>query len=283
MKNKHFLQSELEITSPEESLFHIIPAAYEQSVSYGTGTAQGPQAIINASQQLETYDGKSFPSNKGIHTKEFLKVTGSPENVLLEIKNSVYTCASSKKIPILLGGEHTVTLGAIQGLIDNKEDFGVIQFDAHADLRDTYEGSPYSHACVMRRIHELDIPIFQIANRSYSAEEISYRKENMIPFFDAQENYDNISIPSDFPKKIYITIDIDVFDISLMPATGTPEPGGILWYQFFNIIEELASKRNIIGFDCVEFSPIKEFHAYDFLCARLIYNMMGIIDRQLIN
>ncbi len=180
----------------------------------------------------------------------------------------------------MIGGEHTVTLGAVAALRDVFGDFGIIQFDAHADLRDSYHGSKYSHASVMRRIYEWDIPIFQVGTRSYAKEEHLFRQENSIAYVDAEDIWQDdgsVFIPDDFPDAVYISFDVDVFDISIMPATGTPVPGGLQWYQAMQLLQKTMSSRRCCGFDVVEYSPIANFHAYSFSAAQLVYNMMAYI------
>ena len=289
---KQFLGSEFS-SSKEQALFHIIPAPMELSVSYGTGTAGGPAAIIEASQQLEKWDGYSVPGDKGIFTKNtaVLAEDKKPdvEYFLEFLEQETADSLESGHIPVILGGEHTVSLAAFRAICRSDLQFkgrtGILHFDAHADLRDEYEGSRLSHACVMRRGFELGLPIFQIGVRSLSLPEIAFRKENNISFIDARDavtgNISSITLPEDFPENIYISIDIDGFDPSIFPATGTPEPGGLGWYQVLSIIESAADMRKIIGFDVVELAPLKlpGFHASDFAAARLVYNVMGIIER----
>jgi agmatinase len=278
-----FLQSEIGIPHPADCFFHVIPALFEKSVSYGQGTADGPLAILAASQQLELYDGVDIPADKGIFTQAPLPCTGSAEQDLLEISAAVARVLEFDKVPVLLGGEHTVTLGALGALLGLSEPIGIVQFDAHADLRDTYQGDRLSHACVMRRAVELGFPLFQIGVRSLSPEEVGYRTDKKIGHLDAARiaagGLPESILPSDFPKRIYLSIDVDVLDPSLMPATGTPEPGGLTWYELMGALEKILHDRKVAGFDVVELAPIPGWHAADFTCARLIYNLMGLILR----
>jgi agmatinase len=273
---KAFLESEIESLPAERCRFHIIPAPLEKTVSYGAGTARGPEAILEASYQLEAFDGISCPCEAGIFTHAIAKT-------LEAIEDSVAQVLNLNGLPILLGGEHTVTLGALRALKARDESFGIVQFDAHADLRDEYEGDPFSHACVMRRALELDIPIFQIGVRALSKEEADLRTRIGIGFLDGycigQQGIPSSILPKNFPKKIYLSIDLDALDPSIMPSTGTPEPGGLNWFQFFKAIELVLKNRTVVGFDVVELAPIKGQHAPDFLAARLIYNLMGKIER----
>ena len=263
---------------PEQALFHVIAAPMEQSLSYGAGTAQGPAAIIAASRQLELLTDYGLPANHGIYTTA-VDCQSEAETALARIEDAVAKTCSLGKIPVLLGGEHTVTLGAIRALKKFHSEFGVIHFDAHADLRDRYQGSPLSHACVMRRVHELGIPLFQIATRAYSVEEQKYRRENTgsLAFLDGRDlGQSSLSLPAFMPEKIYISFDVDGFDASVMPATGTPVPGGLSWRQAMDMLERIMAKHRCIGFDVVELAPIAGLHFADFTAAQLVYNLMGL-------
>jgi agmatinase len=278
----HFHGDDVPPASPERALFHVIPVPMEQSVSYGTGTAAGPDAILAASCQLETLACGVVPTDRGIYTTPAVDCTGKPEAVLKRVQKQVSKAIATSAIPVVLGGEHTVTCGAIDALADHYTDFGVIQFDAHADLRESYEGSGYSHACVMRRIHEKNIPIFQLGTRSYCIEEDNYRKLHKIAYLDSETIWKQgptLTLPEDFPEKVYVTFDLDGLDSSVLPATGTPVPGGLNWYQAMWLIEQIMESRVCIGFDVVELAPIKELHASSFLAAQLTYNMMAYLTK----
>lgn len=277
----HFHGEDVIPSPPIEALFHVIPVPYEESVSYGTGTKDGPEAILAASAQLELFDGKRIPAEFGIYTAPPVSCKGNCTEVLEQIESAVTRCLDLQGIPVVLGGEHTVTSGVIAALRHAYGEFGVIQFDAHADLRDSFEGSRYSHACVMRRIAEQGIPILQLGTRSYSLEEQRYREQQRIPYFDAEEIWkrgiEGIELPADFPEKIFITFDVDGLDSSIMPATGTPVPGGLSWYQAMWLIEKIMNSRICIGFDVVEFAPIPSLHGTAFTAAQLTYNLMGYL------
>ena len=266
---------------PSEALFHVIPVPYEESVSYGTGTQEGPAAILAASAQLELYDGRRIPADYGIYTAPPVPCQGHCAEVLARIESAVTGCLERGGIPVVLGGEHTVTAGVVAALRQSYGKFGVIQFDAHADLRESFEGSRYSHACVMRRIHEQGIPILQLGTRSYSLEEQLYREKKEVPYFDAEEIWkrgvEGIELPVEFPEKVFVTFDIDGLDASIMPATGTPVPGGLSWYQAMWLIEKIMDSRVCIGFDVVEFAPIPSLHGAAFTAAQLTYNLMGYL------
>ncbi len=258
---------------------------YEKTVSYGRGTARGPAAILAASGQLERWDGASDPGAEGIYTWPPVDCRGRAEKVLADVAARVAAILALGKLPVVLGGEHTVTGGVIRGYLDaGRRDFGVVQIDAHADLRDRYEGDPLSHASVMRRIVEAGVPLFQLGNRAYSEEERSARARYNVRYVDAAElvpgRIDSIVLPADFPREVFFTLDVDGIDPSVLPATGTPVPGGLGWYQTLALFESVARQRRIIGFDLLEFAPIRGFHAFDFTAALLVYKLMGIVQRQ---
>ncbi|MEH6629090.1 MAG: agmatinase [Motiliproteus sp.] len=279
-----FLGSEIQQPEPENARFHVIPVPYEESVSYGGGTAKGPAEILKASWQLETWDGQSSPCDEGIYTHPPVMVDANAEQVIERIADVTRQVVGLGKMPVALGGEHTVTYGVIKGLLAAGEaDFGVVQIDAHADLRDAYEGNPYSHASVMKRVVDEGIPLFQLGIRAYCLEEIEVRKQHAVYYLDADylvpKQIDQIQLPEDFPSKVYFTVDVDGLDPSVFPSTGTPVPGGLGWYQTLALFESVANQRQIIGFDLMEHAPIPGFHAYDFAASMLVYKLMGIIQR----
>ncbi len=279
-----FLGSEIEQPKPEEALFHIVPVPFERTVSYGGGTNEGPSAILDASWQLEEWDGKSKPCDLGIYTHEAVDCSVDADQVIENIAAAVKPICEMGKMPVGIGGEHTVTYGIIRGMLDaGVTDFGIVQIDAHADLREAYEGDPLSHASVMKRCVDEGIPLYQLGIRAFCEEEIEIRKTHGVYYADADDivpqNISSIELPEDFPKKVFFTLDIDGMDPSVFPSTGTPVPGGLGWYQTLGLFESVAKQREIIGFDIMEFAPIKGFHAYDFAASLLMYKMMGIIER----
>ena len=279
-----FLGLDIPPSSFQESRIHIIPVEMERSVSYGRGTAAGPRAILEASLQLEAFDGKTIPGQAGMHTHAPLLCIGETaeadiETIFLEVDGVV----RKGGIPVILGGEHTVTLGVLKAFGANSRNIGVVQFDAHADLRDSYEKTRWSHACVMRRVHEMGLPFVQIGIRSLSQEEDAFRRTHNIKSLDAAALFRGgvpaEILPGDFPEEIYITFDVDCFDASIMPATGTPEPGGLTWYQVMDLLEEVSAGRKICGCDIVELAPIPGMHAPDFTTAKLVYTLIGLSVR----
>jgi len=280
-----YLASEIDQCPLEQSMFAVLPVPYEKTVSYGSGTAKAPAAILTASEQLETWDGHSNPSSLGIHTCAVVDCSGKAEDVINDIAKAVKQILDAGSMPVVLGGEHTVTYGVIKGYLDaGITDFGVVQIDAHADLRVAYEGDPLSHASVMNRICDEDVPLYQLGIRAYCEEEKAIRESNPhIYYQDADElvpqAIQSIQLPDAFPEKVFFTVDIDGLDPSVFPSTGTPVPGGLSWYQTLNLFESVAKQRQIIGFDLMEFSPIQGFHACDFAAALLSYKLMGIVQR----
>ncbi|MBU1171495.1 MAG: agmatinase [Proteobacteria bacterium] len=278
-----FLEAELGKPDPDQCLFHVIPAGFEKSVSYGGGTALGPQAILTASQYLELYDGVSVPADRGIYTLPPIPGDQSAEDTLSDIEAAVTSVITSKKIPVLLGGEHTVSVGAFRALSKLDIPMGIVHFDAHADLRDTYEGSNLSHACALHHAVEAGFTVFQIGVRSLSTYDVAYREKKSVHCLDAWDLFSkgipSPLLPSDFPENIYITFDVDGLDPSVIPATGTPEPGGLFWFQAMDMLLSSITGRKVVGFDVVELAPIPGHHASDFAAARLVYNIMGMISR----
>ena len=282
-----FLASECERRNAAESIFHLIPAPMEQTVSYGGGTAGGPEAILHASQQLEAWDGSSCPLDMGIHTRPFVDCQGTPEIVLDRIRAATSDVLTAGKIPVVLGGEHTVTVGALRAVIDHcHEPVGLIQIDAHADLRDRFEETPFSHACVARRaVADFSMPLFQFGIRALSREEMEFRHDHpAIWHLDGAEisahGIPLQPLPPTFPRIVYLTFDVDGLDPSVIRATGTPVPGGPTWHQALLFMERALRGRQVIGFDVVELAPVPDDHGSTFAAALLVYTIMGMIQRQ---
>ena len=283
--NPDFIGSELSFRDEKNSRFHVIPVPMETSVSYGGGTAQGPRAILLASQQLEAWDGHSLPLEHGIHTTPCVDCSGTVEKILTRIDQAVSKALGLHAIPVLIGGEHTVTLGALRAFKKaSTTPFGIVQVDAHADLRDTYEDNTLSHACVMRRANQdLGIPLVQLGVRALCREEEQYRREHNITFFDARHLHlhglPEQLFPPGFPDHIYITLDVDGLDPSVIRATGTPVPGGLGWHDTLTLLEKSMHGKKTVGFDVVELAPMAGDHVSDFAAAQLVYSTMGIINR----
>ncbi len=286
-----FLESEMESGTHQKNdqnpLFHIIPVPLEQTVSYGAGTAHGPAAILHASQQLESWDGFSEPLAAGIETTPFIDCSGDIATIFTRIEERVQAVVKQKGIPVVLGGEHTVSLAPIRVFAKQcTGPLGIIQLDAHADLRDSFEGSPFSHACVMRRaMEECGCRLFQFGVRALCRDEVDYRAEHRVEYLDGRAipvaKLADFVLPADFPENIYLTLDVDGLDPSVIGATGTPVPGGPTWHQTLTFLERALTGRNIVGFDLVELAPREVDHGSDFAAAQLVYSVMGMITRNL--
>lgn len=277
----HFLEGEIPNEKPDKAAVHIIPVPLESTTSYGGGTAAGPAAILAASQQLELWNGSRVPASGGIHTAEPVDCTKEIAKTLDRIEDAVAYALECEALPLVLGGEHTVTLGALRAMKQKYGRFGVVQFDAHADLRNTYQGSPFSHACVMRRaMDDLRVPVFQVGVRAMCAEEADYRKAQSVACLDARKLHlkgiPTQVLPPDFPERIYITFDVDGLDPSVIRATGTPVPGGLGWHDALTLLERVTAGRQVIGADVVELAPAPGDHASDFAAAQLAYCLLGM-------
>lgn len=271
----------LEETDHNKSKAAIAQVPYEGTVTYRKGTSKGPKAIIKASKEVEVYDSELdyCPCDSGISTLKPINVQGSPE----EVNNNIYTETkknlNDNKFIITLGGEHSITSGIVKAFKEKYNNLSVLQLDAHSDLRDSYESSKFNHACVMKRIFDMNIKFAQVGIRSISEEEVLFIKQNKLKLFFARNIYNNEDwfkdVLDSLTEEVYITIDLDVFDPSIMPSVGTPEPGGLDWYKVINLLKEIFKNKNVIGCDVVELSPIKDNIAPDFLAARLVYKLIA--------
>jgi agmatinase len=286
-ENNVFLNSELSENERNKvkAKFHILPVPLEKTVSSGTGTSKGPEAILSASNELERYTGKSEPCLDGIYTYPIMNCDKPINQVIENIRKTTKEISSNNKIAITIGGEHSITYGAVNGVFEglnllNKNQIGIIQIDAHADLRKNYQNQMHSHASVMYLLSKEKYRIAQFGVRAISLEEVENRSKFDIIYFDAETIHLNkeIVLPINFPKKVYISFDVDGLDPSVMPATGTPVPGGIGYYKSLDLIKKMIKGREVIGFDMVELSPIKNFEAYNFTVATLIYKIMELIN-----
>lgn len=274
-------------TTWEDASFAIVPFPVDLTASYVSGTRNGPRAILDASQHMELFDEetKLAPYREGIFTAaDVAHDTTGAEATLAEVEKRVSSIVKSGKFPILLGGEHTGTVGAVTALRKKYDDLTVIYFDAHADLRDEYLGSKLNHACVARRIVDAGAKLIQVGIRSMSEEEDRFlRKTDEVKTFYAGEVRDNLAevtkgIVGNLKGNVYISIDLDVFDPGIMPAVGTPEPGGLTWYEAIDILRDvMRSGCNVVGCDIMELAPIAGMVAPEYMAARLAYRLMGWI------
>lgn len=278
--------SELPIPPEDQAKAAIIPAPLEATVSYGSGTSLGPAAIICASDQLELYDIPidEEPMRRGVITRPVVDCGGSLKRALERIQAAVARELEAARLPVLLGGEHTVTLGALRALIDQRgADFTVLCLDAHLDLRDEYQGSPYSHACVMRRALDMGLKVRHIGTRSCSLPEMEFVRQNGLKPVWArsvhrepdwlEQALDGLDGP------VYLSLDVDGLDSGIMPATGTPEPGGLSWDQVTLWLEAVCEICPVVGLDVVELAPILGMSAWDFTAAKLTHRALGLALR----
>jgi agmatinase len=258
----------------------ILPVPYDGTTEWHSGTREGPQAIIDASQYLEFYDVELNREiyKVGIHTLPKVQpLLNSPEEMIDRVYRIAVELAKQDKFLVMFGGEHSLSLGMVQALKEKNKEICVLQLDAHTDLRDEYLGTKYSHACVMRRVFEL-CPIVQVGIRSLSREEQKFLTQNNISFFSATSSSALASpeeITASLHDNVYVSIDLDVFDPSIMPAVGTPEPGGMQWHEVLNLLRTVALHKNVIGFDLVELCPKEGPASCAFLAAKLAYKLIG--------
>jgi agmatinase len=264
----------------------VLPLPFEATVSYGGGTAAGPAAIISASQQVELYDrefDREPAMEYGVHTLAALELPDDPAAAVDQIAAAVADAVGSGKLVVGLGGEHTVSVGFGRGLLAATQgQITVVQIDAHSDLRDEYEDSPYSHACIARRLLEAERveAVLQLGIRSVSSEEVVFARANpeRVRIWYAEEvhagDWQGELIARLTGKQVYLTIDVDGLDPAIVPATGTPEPDGLTWTETLAILRTVAEAAQIIGLDCVELAPHPGQHAADFAVAKLLYKTM---------
>ena len=275
-----------ELTKSENSLetakFHVIPCGLERTVSYGSGTADGPAAILAASNQLERWDGHSEPCEEGIYTHAPVDCTGRLPDIMLRLQNMTASIINAGGIPVTLGGEHSLTYGAAMGVKEAlNTPIGIIQIDAHADFRVAYQGVKHSHASVMQLLSAEEFPIASLGVRAWSKAEDDLRRKQNVIFYDADElvrhNINSIDLPESFPENVYITFDLDGLDPSILPATGTPVPGGLGYYQALDLLRSALVGRKCVGMDIVELAPIQGHPASDFTAAQITYALMGMV------
>lgn len=283
---KNFGQIPEEYSNIKRAKVAILQVPYEKTVSYKKGTKNGPAAIIDASTKMELFDDELNQETYrvGIHTMEPLEVRNLPSEAMVDkVYVSTADILKSGKFPIILGGEHSISVGAVKAFREMYQNLSVLQLDAHYDLRDEYQGSKLSHACAARRICEM-APIVQVGTRSLSKEEKDFLAAQSNGKVKTISVYDILEMPlwkdnicNSLSENIYVTIDMDVFDPSLVPAVGTPEPGGIGWYETLDLLRDITKEKKVVGFDIVELCPIEGQVASDFLAAKLIYRFLGYI------
>ncbi|MGI8556194.1 MAG: agmatinase [Pyrinomonadaceae bacterium] len=279
--------TEAEFSAFDKARVLIFPVAYEGTVSYGAGTGAGAVAIIDASRNMELYDEETDAEvyKIGIHTLEEFAPRETPAAMMNALYEKTKELLKEGKFLCMLGGEHSVSAPVIRAHAEKFHNISILQIDAHADLRDEYDGTPHSHASIMARtVKDLKIPAVQVGIRSISADEA--RSLDNLPqtkIFWAKDivgrtDWIDEAIDS-LTENVYLTIDIDGLDPSLVPTTGTPEPGGLGWYEVLTLIRKLAEKRRVVGMDLVEFAKTEHSDAPAFLCAKLVYKSLAYIFR----
>ena len=288
---KNFLDISSQYSDFENSKAVVISFPFEKSTTFGKGTKFGPKAIISASGQVELFDEeleREAYKEIGVATLPQIMPGKTKAKLFDPLVKKVGEVVSKGKFPIILGGEHTISIGGVLGVAANYKTFSVLHFDAHADLRDSYEGNKFSHASAMRRVLEIQnvknlvsVGIRNISNEKSEGSEFDFYKKNQnkIKIFWAKDkekwNLDELLYTLD--ENVYLTFDVDAFDPSIMPSTGTPEPGGLGWYETLKIIRKVASQKKIIGADIVELCPIPGLIAPDFLAAKLAYKIINYV------
>jgi len=268
-------------TDFEHARVVILPVPLDRTTSYVAGTRNGPHEILVASSHMELWDEETGTDvhSIGIFTLPEMDFPfGTIDEVGGEIRRVASEIVGRGKFPVVLGGEHSITPAVVAAIAERHPGLSVLQIDAHADLRDTYMGTPHNHACAMRRVLE-HAPTTQVGIRSLSTEEAA-----AIPSLPTHVFYDfNMRADPDWMDRVvatlsdtvYVTIDVDAFDPAIMPATGTPEPGGLSWYEMIGLLRRVAEKKRVVGFDLVELSPMGGNVAPNFLCAKLIYKLLS--------
>jgi len=259
----------------------ILPVPYDFTTTYVSGTRLGPRAALTASQNMELWDDELGAIYRaGIHTLPEVEPTAEgPASMVARVERAVDWILERGKLPAMIGGEHSITAGAVRAVARRHPGVSVLQIDAHADMRDTYLDSPDSHACVMRRVREL-VPAVSVGIRSLGEDEAEYLEAHPAPIWNVRKlralggNYEPIL--SALTDEVYVTFDVDGLDPGIMPGTGTPEPGGLDWYEAVDLLRAVSKRARIVGFDVVELCPIAGQVASDFLTARLVYRLIGL-------
>jgi agmatinase len=277
MNNPSFGDLPAEFLQEDTANVVVLPVAYDDTSTWIKGADQGPAALIEASANMELYDieTESEVYKHGIYTAPTLQNYPTPEAMVSAVKDAVSGYINKNKFTVVLGGEHSVSIGTIQAHAERYTNMSVLQLDAHTDLRDAYEGSKNNHACVMARAKEI-CPIVQAGIRSMDRSELGLLDKNRV-FFAEQIYNHSIWIQQAvdlLTDDVYITLDLDVFDPSVMSSTGTPEPGGMGWYDVLKVIKTVAVQKNIVGLDIVELCPNPNNKAPDFLAAKLLYKIL---------
>jgi len=280
----NFLGLDARLSDYTGARFAVLPIPYEATTTFGPGTRDGPRAIITASQQVELYDealGRDS-SRAGVATLPPLEPDArGPQAMQQTVFAAARRVVRDRKLLISLGGEHSITAGLVRAVRARHKDLSVLQIDAHADLRDSYQGTPYSHACVMRRIHDLGVPAVGVGIRNCSAAEARFIRDTDKPVFSARTCRESTGwidqVVNLLTPHVYVTIDIDGFDPAYAPGTGAPEPGGLDWYQVTALLTKVAHRCQVVAADVVEVRPLPPNNVTEFLAAKLIYRVIGLV------
>ncbi len=275
-----------EFSSLKKAAIVVVPVPYDGTSTWKKGADRGPAALIDASANMELFDIQTGTEvyRRGIATLPPIVHRGTPDALADKVESTVSTLLEAKKFPVVLGGEHSVSIGAFRAFAKRYKDLSILQIDAHGDTRESYHGSSCNHACVMARARELCL-ITQVGIRAIDIEEVPAMERKRVffaheitgyldsPGWDDQRWIERVVKQQS--KNVYVTIDLDAFDPSLVPATGTPEPGGLLWHQVDRLLQRLCHKRRVVGFDIVELLPTPGQWASDFFAAKLAYRFMS--------
>ena len=279
MQSRQFGDFTPEYTNPKTAKIAILPVPYDGTSTWIKGADKGPEAILKASYNLEFYDIETDAEvfRQVIFTDSPVEGFKQPDQMVQAVRQRVEMLLENEKFPVILGGEHSVSIGTIEAMADRYDSLTVLQLDAHCDLRDEYEGSRYNHACVMARVKER-CPIVQVGVRSMdTCEKANMDASRVIFAHDICDGQDRSWIERAvglLSEDVYLTIDLDAFDPSILPATGTPEPGGTDWYDVIALVKAVCKHKNLVGFDIVELCPRENMWACDFLAAKLLYKIL---------
>jgi agmatinase len=286
MATKNYIGLEEEYSSYKKSKIAIVQVPYDKTTTYMHGTSRAPEAIINASKYLELFDDELNQETYriGIHTMEPVDIgKSSPEEMIEKVRSACAELLKSNKFPVVIGGEHSVSIGAVAAFKEAYPNLSVLHLDAHGDLRDEYFGSKYNHGCVARRMSEI-CPVVQVGIRSISKEEKDFLASQTNGRIKTLSVYDILDMPmwkdvvtGGLTENVYISMDLDIFDPSLVPAVGTPEPGGIGWYELLELLKKVSRDKKVVGFDVVELCPLEGQVTSDFLAAKFIYRLLGYV------
>lgn len=275
-------------TDRRTARFLVLPVPFEESVSFGGGTGRGPAAVLEASRQVELWDEELLAETceEGIHTLPAFRPKARGEKYLKELARESARLIREGKILVSLGGEHSITPALVEGVRTKYPKLSVFQIDAHADLREEYEGKEWSHACAMKRVLDQGCRIAQAGIRNYSSGEVALVNRGRVATSFAHETRTAADLKKAVERSlkhltedVYVTVDIDGLDPALVPGTGTPEPGGLSWYEALEFLRPVFARKNVVAFDVVEVAPLRGSSVSQFVAAKLAYRMMGYASR----